>query len=74
VNAEVIIPNAEKSIKTALDYGCTIYTPTSEEKALWDKVGEKVEEKWIADMKAAGATGAAEILDRWKQLAAASWK
>jgi TRAP-type C4-dicarboxylate transport system substrate-binding protein len=74
VNAEVIIPNAEKNTKIALDYGNKIYTPRTEEKALWDKIGVKVEEKWIADMNAAGITGAPELLTRWKQLAAASWK
>jgi len=66
---DYVLPNAYATIQDALDNGNTIYTPTPEEKSLWDAIGEKVEEKWIAEMEEAGETNAAEILARYHQLA-----
>ena len=74
VGAEGLMARVEKSKKTVVEKGDTIITPTPKQKALWQAAGKPLEDKWVADMQAAGHASAGKILARFKELAAESWK
>jgi TRAP-type C4-dicarboxylate transport system substrate-binding protein len=52
--------------KKFLDYGCTVITPTSDEKALWLEKSKLLWDDWVSKQEAKGVTSAKEILNAWQ--------
>lgn len=61
----------DKGRAGAAEGGATVYVPTSQEAALWQKAAEPVWNNWVADMTAAGVKNPEKVLEEWKKLVAA---
>ncbi len=59
--------------KRAQDKNCVITVPTPEQRKLWEKIVEPVDNQWLDQMKAKGVTQAPEMLNFLKGLSSAAW-
>ena len=63
----VIADDIDMAKKRAQEAGATIFTPTKEEMALWDKAMEPLWSAWVDSMKAKGINNGEEMLNYWQE-------
>jgi TRAP-type C4-dicarboxylate transport system substrate-binding protein len=60
--------------KRCIEGGVKVFTPTKADAAVWRKAFAPLEQQWLAARKKQGMAVAPKVLERYKQIAAETWK
>ncbi|MBW1996455.1 MAG: TRAP transporter substrate-binding protein DctP [Deltaproteobacteria bacterium] len=63
-----------KGKKLCIQNGVKVFTPTGEQEAVWKEAFKPLEAQWLAAREKQGIKAAPAVLNRFKEMAAASWK